>query len=332
MLSSASGSRGRSAHLPGCTVRRRAACHGSARAPLRRLAGFGACLLVLLLHGCAAVNTFPTVARAGDTVSVLVGGSADARKEAASIVLTDAQGVQWDLRSLGLVRSVFSIRSDGRARGLFDATTLEAMSPWAFGHEPLQTVVVADLPAALPAGMATLAVELNVSDNSAGAAQVMTLGLEIIPGAGQHDALGYFDVAAGGATATNFARLEPAPHTELSFGATGAEVIGAASLVLDLDPGVLDPGDINVYVPELLSRDAGGAFGAAQRMVYWRIDGGRLHIDIVAPQGIAVMFLKVYVLHANTPGGISPLHLSMASFYDTAGFSINLPVHLADSP
>jgi hypothetical protein len=284
---------------------------------------------LLFLQGCAAVHTFPTVARAGDTVSVLVGGSAQARKEQASVVLTDAQGMHWDLQSLGLVRSLFNVRSDGRALGLLDAGPLEAISPWAFGHEPLQTVLVTDLPDSLPAGMASLSVQLNVSDNSSGASQVMTMGLEIIPGAAQPDTFDYLNVGAGGVAAANFARLEPAPHAEVKFGA-GTEVIGAATLRIDFDPGTLEAKDLNVYVPELLSRDMAGGFGSAQRMVYWRAEAGQLQVDIIAPQGIAAMFLKLYVLHASA--GNPGFHLAAASFYDTAGFPMLLPAQLQYFP
>lgn len=288
-------------------------------------------LLLVLIQGCAAVNTFPTAAKAGDTVSVMIGGSAQARKESTAVVLTDANGVQWDLQALGLVRSVFNVRADGRARGLLDASQVEALAPWAFGHEPLQTVMVTDLPAGLPAGVATLTANMNVADNSSGVGQTMSVRLEIIAGAGQVDSLNFLNVAAGQVAATNFARLEPAPHARLSFGTSGAEVIGAASLVVDFDETVLSPANIKVYIPELETRDASGTFGAGQRMTYWRTDGQKLYIDIVAPQGIPTLFLKIYVTHSAVAGNPA-FALTSAALYDITGTTINLPVQMQYFP
>ena len=79
------------------------------RAPFLLIAIIG------MLQACTAVNTFPTIARQGDTVSIMVGGSEEVRKDTISATLTDSNDVAWDLQLLGNIRSVFNLRTDGGA-------------------------------------------------------------------------------------------------------------------------------------------------------------------------------------------------------------------------
>ena len=268
--------------------------------------------LLLLLAGqpaCTGVNTFPTIARAGDTVSVMVGGSEKARKDTMDVSLRDANSQTWDLKALGLVRSVFNLRTDGRAYGAHYSPYLDSYISWSYGHEPVQTVLVADLPTNVTPGPATLTITPYVTDNSSGVAEPFAVNLEIIAGVGESD---QFSRRSGsGSAPVDFARLEPAPHAKIGFG-SGAEVIGAASLVVDFNEAVLNPGDINVYCPESTVRGSfinPGAFGKTQRMVYWRQDGQKLHVDVVAPQGIEARYLQMFVVHPRGFWGAGHFHL-----------------------
>jgi hypothetical protein len=279
-------------------------------------------ILILLagLQGCTSVNTFPMIARAGDTISVMVGGSEKARKDTISVSLTDANNQTWDLRSSGLVRSVFNLRTDGRAHGLHYSSYSSGFMPWVFGHEPLQTVLVTDLPPGVAPGRASLSVVLNTDDNSSGIGSPFTVNLEIIGGTGSTD--GFLrQNPFGSDVAVDFESLEPAPHAKISFG-MGTQVIGAVSLVVDFNETAINPDDINVYVPESAVRNTSvtNAFGKTQRMVYWRQDGQRLYIDVVAPQGIELIYSKIYIIHRRSSGGASPnFSLISASVYDVNG-------------
>lgn len=271
------------------------------------------------LTGCAAVQTFPTAARSGDTISVMIGGSEQARKNTVTVTLTDSAGGQHDLQALGLVRSVFNLRADGRAYGTHYSSYLESYISWSNRHEPVQTVLVADLPQGLPAGTATLAVRLNVTDNSSGVSDANNnISIEILPGVGSSNS---FDRRSGGETLpADLQALEPAPHAKLTFG-TGT-VIGAAALVIEVDQSVVNMNDLNVYVPEATVRGSftdPGAFGDKQRMVYWRQDGDRLYIDILAPQGIDTRFLQAFVVHPRGLAGSPGFAIVSASVYDING-------------
>lgn len=283
----------------------------------------GLLLLLAGLPACTSVNTFPMIARAGDTVSVMVGGSEKARKETMDVTLSDAASQTWDLKAMGLVRSVFNLRTDGRAYGAHYSPYLDSYISWSSGHEPVQTVLVADLPTGAVPGPATLTVTPHVTDNSSGVGEPFTINLEIIAGVGESD---QFKRRTGsGTAAVDFSKLEPAPHAKIDFG--NGTIIGAASLTVSFNNAVLNGNDINVYVPESTVRGSfvsPGAFGATQRMVYWRQDGTKLYIDVVAPQGIDVRYLKMFLVHPRGLSGSPGFSLVSSSIYDTSGAAVTL--------
>jgi hypothetical protein len=287
----------------------------------------------LFLSACTSVNTFPNIARPGDTISFMVGGSAQARKENISVALTDSGGQVFDLQALGLVRSVFNLRADGRAVGTHYSPYLDSYISWAFGHEPLQTVMVADLPGNAMPGLATLTVSLNgVTDNSSGAGNPFNVSLEIIPGSGSPEQ--FLHPTLGATPPVNFTRLETAPNTRISFG-TGSTPIGAASLVIDFNESIVNPNDLNLYVPESTVRGSysdPGAFGKTQRMVYWHQDGQNLHVDIIAPQGIAPRFLQFYIVHPHGLSGSPAFNILSAQVYGVDGNSLDVIPALTYSP
>lgn len=277
-------------------------------------------VVLAVLPACVGVNTFPTVARAGDTVSVMVGGSEKARKETISATLTDNNGQVWDLKALGLVRSVFNLRTDGRANGQHYSSYSDSFISWSYGHEPLQTVLVTDLPAGAALGQASLSVALNTTDNSAGVASPYIVNLEIIAGTGSADSF-LRKSATAGILPVDFGKLEPAPNAKISFGG-GTTAIGAASLMVDFDETVVNPNDLNVFCPESAVRgtySVPGAFGKTQRMVYWRQDGQRLYLDVVAPQGIEPKYLKLYIVHPKGVSGSPAFSILGASVYGVDG-------------
>ncbi len=292
-------------------------------------------LAMLLFQGCTAVNTFPTIARQGDTISVMAGGSEDARKDTTSISLTDNNGVVWDLQTLGLVRSVFNLRTTGTAYGTSYSKFTTIENSWVVGHEPVQTVVVIDIPATAAVGPATLSINLNTNDDSSGVVQPYSISLEIVdvpglPGASD-------DFLRQDFTGTNlpasFPDLEPAPYAKISFGegsgfggfsATPNDILGAAELVVDFDETIVNGDDLNVYVAEstLRGTDSTGPFGDHQRMVSFRHDGTQLFINIIAPRGIEDRYLQVYVVHPRGLAGDPGLNLLSTTGYDLNGNTI----------
>lgn len=291
-----------------------------------RKAVTGVFLIIVLavLNACTAVSSFPTIARAGDTVSIMVGGTEQARKDTISVSLTDSNGGVWNLQALGKVRSVFNLRADAKAKGTHYSSYLESYISWSSGHEPVQTVLVVDLPVEIPAGNAYFTINTHVSDNSSGIGSPFNVNIEVLPGLGKSDDFLRQDFSSG-SMPVNFEKLEPAAHAKINFPSQDSTLIAAASLVVDFDETVVDPADLNVYVPEAIVRGSftnKGSFGETQRMVYWRQDGNRLFIDIVSPQGIKPVFLKVYIVHPDGLTAAPGFFLAESRVYDINGSEI----------
>ena len=174
--------------------------------------------LLSLVYGCTAVNTFPTVARQGDTVSVMVGGSEKANKNTISATMSDSDNVVWDLVSLGLVRSVFNLRADGLSSGYHYSNYFDIENPWRSGHEPIQTVLVFDVPVGAAEGASTLSINLNTDDDSSAIDQPFAISLEVLPtliGSQDNFDRQNFD---GSQIPIDFSSLEAAPYAKISFG------------------------------------------------------------------------------------------------------------------
>ena len=95
--------------------------------------------------------------------------------------------------------------------------------------------------------------------------------------------------------------------------------------MVDFDETVVNPNDLNVFAPESAVRGSystPGAFGKTQRMVYWRQDGQKLYLDVVAPQGIEPKYLKLYVVHPRGVSGSPAFNLLSATVYGVDGSAI----------
>ncbi len=290
-------------------------------------------LVCWMLSACTSVNMFPFKARAGDTLAVMVGGTEKARKSTISVTLTDASSQVWDLNALNKVRSVFNVRPDGLARGLHYADYLQSVISWSKGHEPVQTIMIIDIPPSAVEGPAKLTISTNVDDNSSLVEDPISIGMTIAAGVGNSDTLSRQDPFYGSVEA-NFADLEPAPHAKLILG-NGSEKIGALSAVIDFDESVLDPNDVNIYVPEATVRgtaSSSGPFGKTQRMVYWRQDGKQVYLYVIAPQGLERSYLQVFLVHPFGLAGSPNFSIKSAAVYDIDGNPITLPLTLQYFP
>ena len=290
--------------------------------------------IILLFQGCASVYTFPTVARPGDTVSLMVGGSEDARKETVSVTFTDSGGIPRDLKAEGLVRSVFNLRADGRAYGNFyDTPFSDVDNSWLVGaHEPLQTVLLVDIPSDALDGPATVKVDTNTSDDSSGVSRPFTISLEILPLSGSPTLFTRKDWSNLPVN-VDLQTLEPAPYAKISFGkgglngGLGTKKIAAASLIVDFDETVVNAGDLYIYSPQTTSRgdimSPDLPYGDKQHTVIWHQDGTQLFIDVIAPYSVLGKYLQLYIMHPRGVAGNPNFVLSSVKIYDLDGNDIS---------
>ena len=294
-------------------------------------------MVVASLEGCTGATTFPTVARPNDTVSVMVGGSETARKNTVAVTLTDANNV-WDLQELGLVRSVFNLRPDYRANGMhYSSNFFDVENAWNKGHEPVQTVLVFDVPDGVAVGQAELNVTLNATDDSSGVASPFVIPIEIISGTGS--STNFLRQNFNGVPEpVNFSELEAAPSAKISFGKGGLGnngnlTVGAASVTVSFDPNVVNGNDLNVVSSASTvrgtSNDPTASFGDKQVSMFWHQDGTKVYINVIAPEGVASRYIQLYIVHPRTVVGNPAFHIDSATFYDINGgevFYSGIPV------
>jgi len=115
-----------------------------------------------LLQGCVAVQSFPTAARAGETVTLAVGSLEGATETNLTATFTPnaTPGIQVNLP----IRSVFNIYPEKTSdANLSDVTAINNsryLTVWS-GHAVWLTVVVVDLPGDLPVGSGKIDIVLG---------------------------------------------------------------------------------------------------------------------------------------------------------------------------
>ncbi|VAW69808.1 hypothetical protein MNBD_GAMMA10-2479 [hydrothermal vent metagenome] len=105
---------------------------------------------IILLQGCTAVQTFPNVAREGDTISLAVGSPRNMTRANTTAIFTDADGLSKNITAN--IRAIFRLYPDPASRvympGVSGITNLVDSS----GHSPWITVVALDLPSEIASG------------------------------------------------------------------------------------------------------------------------------------------------------------------------------------
>lgn len=214
---------------------------------------FLACGLALLalLSGCAGVQTFPQMARAGDTVALAAGWQRDFAREQLTVTITDAEGVETVYPpGAPALRAVVNLYPDPLSSLLMSDQTGQDLTPFARTYADMvninftggdqdwwQTTVFIDLPPGLATGPATVTI-----DNGLGSNAVSTL--EIIAGDGMP---AIFDAELNGPLQPyQLAALERVVHYTVHF--SGTTLPHAIQLDLAHDPDVTLGGNGRVHV------------------------------------------------------------------------------------
>lgn len=191
-------------------------------------------LLVGLISGCSGVQTFPHVARAGDSVSLAMGWQKNFKRSNTTVTITPSIGAPIIYQPNNpAVRAIINFYPDpvswlvvgtdtqqdflfnsGNAYGLAINTNFTNGD-----HDWWQTAAFLDLPASLPIG--ETAIQL-VSDSGESATSM----LEIVSGAGSANE--FLANNNGPLDTTQLASLERSPYFEVSF--SGIEIPYAIEL------------------------------------------------------------------------------------------------------
>ncbi len=199
-------------------------------------------LLILswsLVAGCAGVQSFPSHARAGDTVSLALGWHPNVSRQEVTVTVTDYAGMQTvyppgDAR----IWALYNVNPDPVSKMIVGSATGQnlgnneqwlplLLSPNTGGDtEWTQSMMLMDLPASLATGRATISVT-----GPAGALTSQPIRLVIDPGQG---ASSTFSSQDNGGVPPGM--LERADHFTVSF--SGSVVPHAIQVAMPHTPGV----------------------------------------------------------------------------------------------
>ena len=174
-------------------------------------------MALMFLQGCVAVQSFPTAARAGDTVSLAVGSAEGMTKTNTTLTYTpDGTGTPISIPATN-IRAIVPIYPDKRspAWSNSDAKGVATLT----GHGSWLMVLVVDLPAGLPVGTGNLNVQTAATlPPTTTHVNDVNIALEILLGTGTPSTFSYMN---GVETAGDLSLLEAAPHYLIKPGYEG---------------------------------------------------------------------------------------------------------------
>lgn len=251
-------------------------------------------LAAIWLSGCTGVNSFPSAARAGDTVTLAL-GSQDGMTKANTRVafVSDATGARFDLTSQ--VRAILRLYADPTSEVYHTNAAgfgMGALLVKSLQHDPWLTVMVLDLPPDLPVGHGTLHISTTAPQVTGGPSDpepdinAVAIGLDILPGTGKPSTFDYYVFGPQGTNPGDLSQLEPRRHLELVPPRTGLDSTtgtgyGAIEIQLQLSqPFTGDATTVLKVLPQGL-----GFVTRSRRMLSWDVQGDRLTLRFLSPTG-----------------------------------------------
>jgi len=231
-----------------------------------------------VLQGCTSLQTFPGVARAGDTITLAVGSADGMSKQSTNttaIYVPDAGG-SYPLT----IRSVFNLYPDKKSR-LYTSTSATLPVIDSSDHEAWQTVMVIDLPTDLPLGTGNIQIN-SVADFPTVSSHIndVPISLEIVNGAGASSVFTY-EFGFGSSQAGDLSLLEPLPHAQVTPPSDNT-YYGAIELRLTLPTTAeipLTEEHVRVVLDDMTPSTV------SNRNIVWGIDNDELIVMIMSPSG-----------------------------------------------
>ncbi|TCK19386.1 hypothetical protein DFR30_2697 [Thiogranum longum] len=291
------------------------------------------CSIALLLSGCSGIETFPTSARAGDTIALATGWKQGYTRKNISVTINSSDGAVYtyspgdpairaavnfypDPVSWMAVGGV--IGSDGGTKYGEAASYADVIEQYHTGDDPdwWQTVVFLDLPSGLSTGTAQVTIT-SLSGASYGPVPVNIIDA----GIGQAFQFNTDPLGAGGVfplSESHLEAMERSTHYTVAF--SGTTLPAAVELELQHDADSLHGGVGRAFV----ANPAGD-----RKTINWKDDGQFLRI-IVLGAGTTELVpgatestldrwdaLKLYVT-----GGIQNLQINSVKGFDAQGAQI----------
>ena len=232
-------------------------------------------LFAFLLQGCVATQSFPTVARGGDTITLAVGspdGMTKSNTTAQFVSDVDASIIPLT------IRSIIRLRPDNTSNlALFDG--IVNAQDYYTGHSQWLTVMVIDLPEGLTIGAGHIDI---TSSASYGSLQYgindIPVSLEIIAGTGSPNEFTYNN-NFGGVGPGNLASLESLPQAVLRPpNLTSFLPFAAAEIKVNVPLGSIPDHAIRVVADDFYTKNH-----QDQVQMNWSRNGDVFTVNFISP-------------------------------------------------
>jgi len=233
-------------------------------------------VIAFFLQGCVATQSFPTVARGGDTITLAVGSPDGMTKSNTTVQFVS--DVDSSIVSLP-IRSVIRLRPDQTSKTALFNGFVDAQDNYTI-HSQWLTVLVIDLPEGLTIGAG------HVDINTAATYGALPVGvndipvsIEIIEGTGVRNDFNYNnnfgDVGAG-----NLSALESLPQAvfRTPYLAWTQILFAAAEVKINLPLGSVQTSDIRVVADDFYTKNA-----QDQVQMNWSRIDDELTVNFVSP-------------------------------------------------
>ena len=162
-----------------------------------------ASFFIISLSNCVATQSFPNVARAGDTVTLAVGSTDGLNKTNITVEFYPDGDPLNPVDITTNVRSVMRLYPDKTSKGYWDETTGSGLETMTYLsqlslHGPWQSVVALDLPTTLPIGSGVIKIQFGAGVSTpptTTSATNVDIALEILPSIGSSSTFEYRKLA-----------------------------------------------------------------------------------------------------------------------------------------
>jgi len=291
-------------------------------------------ITIILLQGCVAIQSFPTVARAGDTVTLAV-GSPDGMTKANTTAQYVSDSDSANPINLP-IRAIVRIRPDNTSfvgTFHFSASYISANE----SHSPWLSIIILDLPSGLPVGTGKVNVTTSAVFNFVTNVNEIPISLEVIDGVGARNPFSY--MSNFGQSAGDLTHIEPmkqlvvrtpkvSQNSPFYNNRYGAVEIKLNAIVQKIGGGT---GVVSDFYFRVVQDDMYMANTRSQTSMSWSRTGDEFTVNFTSPVGMG-FFEPRFSIIANTLTGYEVAASPQPSLTSVTYYDLNGNVVFTDTP
>lgn len=295
-----------------------------------------ALVFVVILSGCVAVQPFPNVVRAGDTITLAIGSLDGASADNTVITYYADSDPSTPIDLTPNIRSVFKLHPD-KTSAMVQFGDTNLISGWS-GHSAWQTVVALDIPlesfagVPFPEGTGLISVSMEagvVYPNNSVQVDDVQINMEILPGTGSPHVFEYYGFSS--TDIGDLGQLQPVSQVLVRPSVISGSYPGqgnsyaAVEYILDVPVvnafgGSVDDNALRVILDEQMG------YIDAQLQVSWVKNGDEVKVMMISPKGTInsklirfSLIMKPFYVYTYT----STPTLTSVRYYDIDGIEVS---------